>query len=481
MDDSLQSDTIQFEPTSRLSIGSNDTVVNETHELSTSSQDSFESNHNMHQSNISQEYPHSIGEILHLLKNEIRDTFKTIAEDNAVNLSMIQDRFHDKISNMKEYMQEQVSNIFQEINCLRTRPNNTQYIHAADVHRDEPSEIQVVPQPIPKQSSNHIPTSFRYMYQNNNNTTIGMQSHPNSGVNLTHNVRINMKPQPYDGTEDIEEYLSQFQILSEVNGWNYNIKSLCLASSLKGAARAILSELDGDKRRDYDSLVHALHNRFGFLHRSEIFRARLQTRVRKDNESLSVLSQDIKKLTRCAYPGAPSSVTDVLALDQFIDALKDPDMRLRIREARPYNINEAEILAVRLETFKQADNHRGKMLGETKSVLPVITDKYKNADMGKDIKEIIGDLKKELSTLSQEIKQNRNNNRNRYSNNYQGRKSPPFSQTNQNEGNNRFNHRNNQNNGWRSNSYHDSNQGQGNYHQSNSWAGARQQQNGPQQ
>jgi hypothetical protein len=41
-----------------------------------------------------------------LLKNEIRDTFKTIAEDNAVNLSMIQDRFHDKISNMKEYMQE---------------------------------------------------------------------------------------------------------------------------------------------------------------------------------------------------------------------------------------------------------------------------------------------------------------------------------------------------------------------------------------
>jgi hypothetical protein len=51
--------------------------------------DSFESNHNMHQSNISQEYPHSIGEILHLLKNEIRDTFKTIAEDNAVNLSRL--------------------------------------------------------------------------------------------------------------------------------------------------------------------------------------------------------------------------------------------------------------------------------------------------------------------------------------------------------------------------------------------------------
>jgi hypothetical protein len=50
----------------------------------------------------------------------------------------------------------------------------------------------------------------------------------------------------------------------------------------------------------------------------------------KDNESLSVLSQDIKKLTRCAYPGTPSSVTDVLALDQFIDALKDPDISDKI-------------------------------------------------------------------------------------------------------------------------------------------------------
>jgi hypothetical protein len=51
---------------------------------------------------------------------ELKKTAKTITEDNAVNLS---------ISNMKEYMQEQVSDIFQEINCLRTRLDNTQNIH----------------------------------------------------------------------------------------------------------------------------------------------------------------------------------------------------------------------------------------------------------------------------------------------------------------------------------------------------------------
>ena len=63
-------------------------------------------------------------------------------------------------------------------------------------------------------------------------------------------------------------------------------------------------------------------------------------------------------MTRQAYPNADSSLRDVLALDHFIDALPDPDMRYRIRESRPKNITDAEILAVRLETHKLADKQR---------------------------------------------------------------------------------------------------------------------------
>jgi hypothetical protein len=76
-----------------------------------------------------------------------------------------------------------------------------------------------------------------------------------------------------------------------------------------------------------------------------------------------------------------------------------------VTSASPTIILIISVVKPRLETFKQADNHRGKLLGVkvTKSVLPVITDKYKNADVEKEIKEIIGDLRKELSNLSQEI------------------------------------------------------------------------------
>jgi hypothetical protein len=38
------------------------------------------------------------------------------------------------------------------------------------------------------------------------------------------------------------------------------------------------------------------------------------------------------------------------------------DIRLRLREVNPKNINEAETLAVRLETLKLADRQKGRMI-----------------------------------------------------------------------------------------------------------------------
>ena len=78
-----------------------------------------------------------------------------------------------------------------------------------------------------------------------------------------HDSDKRMKPQMYSGDEDLEEYLAHFEIVSEINGWNYDTMSLFLASSLTGTARTLLNELDMSKRRDYKSLVDALKTRFG--------------------------------------------------------------------------------------------------------------------------------------------------------------------------------------------------------------------------
>lgn len=73
------------------------------------------------------------------------------------------------------------------------------------------------------------------------------------------------------------------------------------------------------------------------------------------------------KLTRKAYPTADPTIISILALNQFIDALPDPEMRLRLRKAKPRDINEAEILAIRLETYRLADAQRVKTVHEITS------------------------------------------------------------------------------------------------------------------
>ncbi|VDI75512.1 Hypothetical predicted protein [Mytilus galloprovincialis] len=195
----------------------------------------------------------------------------------------------------------------------------------------------------------------------------------NSHTHLPKSSNVTMKPQLYEGDEDLDEYLAQFEILAEINGWNYATKSLYLAAE-----------------------------------KSELFRAKLQTRMRGKEESLPELAQSIKKLTRQAYPSAQSTITSVLALEHFIDALQDADLRLRLRESNPKSIHEAETLAVRLETLKLAERQKGRMVRQADSVQTNAKFNTElNDDKGEDLKSLkneLSDFKREMISLSRNIK-----------------------------------------------------------------------------
>ena len=136
-----------------------------------------------------------------------------------------------------------------------------------------------------------------------------------------------------------------------------------MASSLTGSARSLLSEFDVAHRRDYSHLVKALQNRFGSVNKAEIYRAQLESRIRQKGEAIPELTQNIKKLTRQAYPDASSDLIDTLALDHFIDSLLDSETRLRLRECSQKTIQEAETLAVKMEAQREADRQRSRTIG----------------------------------------------------------------------------------------------------------------------
>ena len=107
------------------------------------------------------------------------------------------------------------------------------------------------------------------------------------------NNYIKLKPQTYTGSDDFEQFLTQFEITSEINGWDYKAKSLYLANSLTGAARTLLNELDAVQRRDYKSLVQKLTERYGSENRAEVFRSQLKSRVKAKGESTAELAQAV--------------------------------------------------------------------------------------------------------------------------------------------------------------------------------------------
>ena len=119
-----------------------------------------------------------------------------------------------------------------------------------------------------------------------------------------------------------------------LNRWTEREKGLYLAVSLRGEAQGVLGNLSSTHQHDYTLLVDALEERFAPSNQNELYRTQLRQRRQKAAETLPELGQSIRRLTNLAYSTAPGDVRETLAKEQFIDALMDSDMRLRVKQAR---------------------------------------------------------------------------------------------------------------------------------------------------
>ncbi|KAH3857709.1 hypothetical protein DPMN_100321 [Dreissena polymorpha] len=55
---------------------------------------------------------------------------------------------------------------------------------------------------------------------------------------------------------------------------------------------------------------------------------------------MAELGQDIRRLTNLAYSKAPQDVKETLAMEHFVDALVNSEMRLKIKQSRPVDLND---------------------------------------------------------------------------------------------------------------------------------------------
>jgi hypothetical protein len=206
------------------------------------------------------------------------------------------------------------------------------------------------------------------------------------------------------------DYKSHFDACSRINQWSENEKGLYVAVALRGQPQGILVDLPMDKQQDYKSLVKALEQRGVPPNQTELYRVQLTERRQKPAESLPELSQAIRRLVNLAYPTVPEYVRDTFAKQHFIEALADSKMRIRIKQSRPQNLNDAIRLAVELETFNRAKRRvtEGPSYLRTTaadSTADKVSDKTKDQT---DMMKLMTDMQKRLSDVQRDVNQLKN-------------------------------------------------------------------------
>ncbi|CAC5376490.1 unnamed protein product [Mytilus coruscus] len=197
-------------------------------------------------------------------------------------------------------------------------------------------------------------------------------------INLQNTKYYKKKPALYDGESNWEDYLVQFELIAAINKWSDIEKALELATSLRGTAQSILTDLRPEMRTNFIQLTAALASRFQPENQAEMYRAQMKSKIRGRTEQIPVLGQDIKRLVRLAYPSAPIEIKEQLACDCFIDSLNDVDMGWAIFQAKAKSINNAIQVALEYEAFQ---NDRRKH--DTKLVCAV--NENNNFDLNREI------------------------------------------------------------------------------------------------
>jgi hypothetical protein len=128
-----------------------------------------------------------------------------------------------------------------------------------------------------------------------------------------------------------------------------------LVVPLIGNAQGVLSNLLANDQQNYDELYKTLQQQFAPTKQTELYSVQLRERKQKAAESLPELGQGIRRLINLAYLTATINLKEILAKEQFVDALQDPKMRLRIKQARSVDLNDAVRHAVELQAFQSAD------------------------------------------------------------------------------------------------------------------------------
>lgn len=167
-----------------------------------------------------------------------------------------------------------------------------------------------------------------------------------------------VKPREYSGEDSWRSYRAHYERVASINGWTAAEMLDFLWINLTGIALSFVEGLSEEKQSSYDKLCVALDLRFGAERLAPIQKAELLSRKRMPGEPLAALGQAIRHLTRCAYPSFPMNVIEELAIERFLDALDEAELRMCIHQRSPTTLEDAIEHGIQIEAWRAADDRK---------------------------------------------------------------------------------------------------------------------------
>jgi hypothetical protein len=186
---------------------------------------------------------------------------------------------------------------------------------------------------------------------------------------------LNLKPEPFNGSDDWQEYISHFEVCAELGRWNDQDKVLALAACLRGPARTFYISLPAEFRQPYEVLITKLEQRFGSSRQQNRWLSRFESRRRKPTESIAALADDLRQMSQKAYPNLDALAQEALSINQLYKSVS-LEMKCRCIDRDCQTIADAVEVIERYEAVLEDGDKRkpvralgsdDKASGETQS------------------------------------------------------------------------------------------------------------------
>jgi predicted aspartyl protease len=159
----------------------------------------------------------------------------------------------------------------------------------------------------------------------------------------------------YNGKTAVEAFVRKFEVCAENNEWTEKEKLNQLTCALTEPANQLLWEFDSETVMTSSDLIRKLRARYGGSDQTALYQTQLSTRRQKDGEDLGTLVQDVRRLMILGFPGPTTIHSEAIAIRSFLDALRDQDLAMKVREREPETLDNTYNLAMRFEGYLKAD------------------------------------------------------------------------------------------------------------------------------